>query len=434
VSDFRKLHYVCKLRRNAWRKTKDLLQIQRKKLRKIIKYAYENVEYYHRKFDSVGLKPDDIRIIEDLKKLPATTKRELLANFPEKVTAMNIDLKKCVSYATSGSTGIPLVVFVDPKGNDYRAALFARPFFEGGLRLRDKMMFVQDARRIPKDSYSFQKMGILRRRYFAASNSVEKDFLKIVEYDPDVIYSYSSYLFLLAQAIREAETKYVSPRLVFGTSEILSKQARGFINSVLGTEMFDLYGCVETERLAWECKEHTGYHMDIDSAVIEFVEDNEIVSPGEEGRIVVTCLYNYAMPLIRYDLGDIGVPCHDKCACGRGLPLMKTILGRQDDFIVCPDGRMVIPINFEHIFRPIQGIAQYKVIQQSRSKLNVLVVKDRNFSDETLERIVEEVGKVVGENMSIAPRVVEKIEKEKSGKLRSVVSKVHGGRAFSQGS
>jgi len=422
MSDFRKLWYLDKLRRNVWLKAEQLLKIQERKLRMIVNHAYENVEYYHKKFNSLGLKPEDIKNVGDLQKLPIITKEEVRKNFPRKITARNINLDKCKSYSTSGSTGIPLKVLIDPKGNDYRAALFGRAFFECGLKLRDKMMMVGDARHFPKKSQWFQKLGVLRRKYFSAAEPVEEQLSRIVDYNPEAIFGYSSYLFLLAKEIQKRGAKQFSPRLVFSTAEVLGDEERKFIENVLNTEIFDLYGCVEVERLAWECEEHVGYHMDIDSAIIEFVEGNETVSPGEEGKIIVTCLYNYAMPLIRYELGDIGVPSNEECPCGRGFPLADKILGRQDDFIICPSGRVIFSPIIINLVRSIPGIAQYKFVQESLTKLKIYIVKDEKFSDRTIDQIITEVRKVVGEDMMIVPSVVERIEKERSGKLRSVTS------------
>lgn len=428
VSDLRKFWYLYRQRRNAWLKKEELLKIQEKKLGMIVEHAYNNVDYYHQRFRSCKLRPQDIRKIEDLKKLPPTARQEVRANFPKGITAKNIDLSQCTSYSTSGSTGIPLTVVVDPLGNDYRAGLFGRPFFECGLRLRDTMMFIGDSRHFPKNPYWFEKLHILRRTYFSASEPIDKQLPRISESKPDVIYSYSSYLFLLAKEAMESETNKLHPRLIFTTAEVLGDKERELIHNSTGAEIFDLYGSVETERLAWECSNHHGYHMDVDGSVIEFVKDNESVSAGEEGRVLVTCLYNYAMPLIRYDLGDVGVPSDESCSCGRGLPMMERIVGRKDDFITCVNGKVVSPIPIVNVIKSATGIKQYKVVQHSKTELSIFIVKDETFSQRTLEQVAEEVRKFVGAEMTICISVVEKIESEKSGKIRAIVSYVKEGQ------
>ena len=430
MSDLRKFWLLFQLRRNAWRKTEDLMKIQEKKLRAIVKHAYENVEFYHKKFDSMGIKPDDVQSVKDLKKLPMVTKQEIQDGYPAEIVAKGFNIEKLEKYTTSGSTGMPLTVVLDGEAEDFRAAVFGRPFFECGLGLRDKMMFVGDVRHFPSNTTWYQKMGFLKRAYLSASVPVENDLPLIARHKPDAVYGYSSYILLLAHAVKKLGIREVMPDLVFGTAEIMTKETRDAVKSVFNTEIFDLYGCVETERLAWECREHVGYHMDIDSTVIEFVKDGEEVAPGESGQIVLTCLYNKAMPLIRYAVGDVGTPTEEKCPCGRGLPLMKNIVGRTDDLVLRSDGRIVVPENFANIMRNIPGIAQFRVIQENENLIAVQLVKGKNFSEATVQRVIEDVKEVVGNDVTVEPRIVDEIEKDQSGKIRAVISKVHSSKIF----
>jgi len=425
VSDFRKLWLLFQLRRNAWRKTEDLLEIQQKKLRAIVKHSYENVEFYHKKFDSLGLKPSDVKTVEDLKKLPITTKQEVRDNYPKGIVARGVNVEKCKEYRTSGSTGMPLSILLDRSAEDYRAALFGRPFFECGLRLRDKMVAISDSRHFPRSKTWYQKIGILKRVHFSASTNVEETLPLIARCEPDAVYAYSSYIRLLAEEAKKQGILEFMPNLFFGTAEIMTKETRNIVKSVFNTEIFDLYGCVETERLAWECTEHVGYHMDIDSTVIEFNKDGEVVAPGESGHIFLTCLYNKAMPLIRYEVGDLGTSTVERCPCGRGLPLMKNIVGRTDDLVVASNGRIIVPANFSNIMRGIPGISQFKVIQEKKNLIIVTLVKDRNFSRLTVQRVIKDVKEVVGHDVTVEPIVVEEIKKDQSGKIRAVVSKIH---------
>ena len=430
MSDFRKIYLLAKLRRNAWRKTEDLLKIQEKKLRAIVKHAYENVEFYHRQFDALGLKPSDIKTVKDLKKLPIITKQEIRNAYPDKVIAKGFDVQNLKKYTTSGSTGMPLTVALDKDAEDFRAALFGRPFFECGLGTRKKMVIIGDNRHFPNDLTWYQKIGFLRRLYLSATISVENHISQLVRYQPHALYSYSSYIILLANAFKNLGLREINPDIIFSTAEVLTTEARKYINSVFNTQIFDLYGCVETERLAWECKEHRGYHMDIDSTLIEFVKDGEAVAPGESGQLILTCLYNYAMPLIRYSIGDLGTPTDEKCPCGRGLPLMTNIVGRIDDMIYGSKDRIVVPENFANIMRNIPGIKEYRIIQENKNLIIVKFVKGQNFSERTIHRIIQDITEVVGRDLEVKPIVVNEIEKDQSGKIRSVISKVNKPKMF----
>ena len=179
---------------------------------------------------------------------------------------------------------------------------------------------------------------------------------------------------LLAEAVKKNYIQDINPKVVFGTSELLDPETRKYINSVFDVEMIDHFGCVELNRTAWECSEHAGYHIDVDAVIMEFIENGENVSSGERGEIVYTGLYNYAMPLIRYRIGDIGIPSDESCPCGRGLPLMKLIEGRSDSFMQVPDGRIFSPIIWTLIIRKIPGVGQLKAIQEKIDLIRILVV------------------------------------------------------------
>lgn len=424
MSDFKKILLLLQLRRNAWRKTEDLLKIQERKLRAMIKYAYENVRFYHEKFDSFGFKPSDFKTVDDLKKLPLTTKQEVRDNYPNKIVARGFSVEKLKKYRTSGSTGIPLSVVLDRNAEDYRAALFGRPFLECGLKLRDKMVEIIDPRNLPKRKKWYQNLGLLRRFYVSASQDVRCQLPLITAYDPDAIFGYPSWLCLLARLVHRSRDEQQSPRLVFSTGEILTEEQRRIIETSFETEVFDFYGCVEVERVAWECGEHMGYHCDVDSVVTEIVRNNEEVSPGERGTLILTSLYNYAMPLIRYNIEDIAVPTNEKCACGRGLPLIREIEGRADDMVIAPSGKIIVPENFAQIMRAIQGIGQYKVIQERKDLIVVQLVAGQGFSQKTIEKMVEELKKIIGHDIDVRTLIIDKIEKENSGKVRAVISKV----------
>ena len=121
---------------------------------------------------------------------------------------------------------------------------------------------------------------------------------------------------------------------------------------------------MEFGTFAWECQEHNGYHMDIESLCVEFIKDGEKVSPEEKADIIVTGLFNFTMPLIRYKIGDSGSFSSDLCPCGRGLPLMKIVEGRTDDFLILPSGTLISPRNINFL-ENVKGISEYRIIQKN---------------------------------------------------------------------
>jgi phenylacetate-CoA ligase len=425
---FQTLLDLCTLRRNLHRSPSELRKMQTKKLRAIVEHAYRNVPFYRRKFDSARVKPNDIRTIEDLTKIPISTKSEIRSASLSEVVAGNIDLRKCVKRTTSGSTGAPLTVFVDSKAADFEDAVWTRTYLENGLKLQDRMLVIHDprSRRVSKSIGLIQHFGIMRRKYVSIFEDVEQKSRLIEEYKPQSIKGYASSLAILADFGRQ-KSAHVHPRLIFSGAELLDNQTRKFISSFFEAEVFDNYACNEFSLLAWECREHMGYHMNVDSVIMEFVDDGQPVSPGERGEIVCTGLANCAMPFIRYRLDDVGVPGREPCSCGRQLPLMKIVEGRTDDFLVTLDGKLISPlIFFPYPFQDFEGIKQFRVIQERRDKLVIQLVLKEGFRSgpEIFEKARRDISKLFGAAMQVEFQTLEKIEKDPSGKLRKIISHV----------
>jgi phenylacetate-CoA ligase len=273
-------------------------------------------------------------------------------------------------------------------------------------------------------------LGFAKRIYVDASEPAQNALTILSSYRPDMIYSYPSSLYLIAKEMRSSSAKQFRPNLLIGTGELIDYGTRRFIEEAFGLEMLDFYGCIEVERSAWECPERAGYHMDVDSVITEFVKGNEVVSPGERGELTLTCLYNYAMPLIRYDIEDTGIPINEKCPCGRNLPLMRKIEGRSNDFVVLEDGRMISPLGLlTAIWKiPANRLSEYKVIQMRKNYFIIEIVSKEDQFDKLASDIRHNMKKIVGYNAHVEVRKVEEIQKSPSGKTKSVVSYVP--RAF----
>jgi len=421
----RKLLYLHQLRRNQWLKQPKLRRLQQKKLRAIIKHAYSNTKFYNRKFKAAGVRPDDIKTVEDLAKIPVTSRSEVRAGFrTREILRPRLDLSKCVLSTTGGTSGDPLTVAYDEKAEDFQKAVAVRSFLESGGRFRDKWAIITIPFRMHLKQQWFQRFNFLSPIFLSVFDSVEKNISLLRKIQPDVIGAYPSYMRLLAKGIRESSVNDIRPRMLITSAEVLSEEAREYINSTFNIELSDQFGCAEVGRSAWECPEHVGYHMDVDALVIELTKNNEHVSPGERGDVLYTSLFNYAMPLIRYDVGDVCVPTDELCPCGRGLPLMKRVEGRSDDFVTATNGTVLSPTLLLIVMKEIPGIAQYRIVQETRSHFEVMLVKDHGFTDKTLHRIESEIKRVVGKDALVMSHVVGEIPKDKAGKIRAIISKV----------
>jgi phenylacetate-CoA ligase len=418
--------HLYQLRRNLRSGSLKLGELQNKKLATILKHAYENVPFYHERFRSAGLKPGDIRTVEDLRKLPFTSKSDVQA-FSSSFYANNVDKKKCTERLTSGSTGIPLTVAVDTDAINFENALWARSYFEDGMKPWHKMLRITDPHNFAP-SHWFHHLGLMRTKFVSVFDDNKKLLSVIEEYKPDIIRGYTSCVetFAMFCADNKLHTK---PKLVFTSAELLDKKARKTIALAFGTEPFDMYVSVEFGPMAWECREHSGYHINADGLILEFVDNGEAVAPGERGEIVCTSLFNNVFPLIRYRIGDAGIRSDERCSCGVTLPLMKILEGRTGDYLIALDGRKVPPI----VFFPfpfddsdVTGIKQFKIIQERRDKLVIMIVARNSLgkTEEIFRKAERNLKSIFGENMQVTFRMVDKIQRDPTGKLRKIVSKV----------
>lgn len=426
----RKLFYLFQLRKNLRSKPSKLLEIRWKKFKFMLKYAYENVPFYHRKFKHVGIKPDDIRSENDLAKIPFTTKFEIQTSPFEDVVSKTVNIDRCIKTTTSGSTGIPLTVVSDRVAEDFSFAVWARAMLENGLRpLVDRMATIRHPKYLQQKKDFVGMLWARRRKQISVFDSAEQQLEILEDFKPDVIKGYSSSLAILADLCKKRGS-LVKPRLVFTGADFLTAKNRALIKSAFGCELFDYYGCIEFSLLAWECGEHVGYHINVENVLVEFIKEGEAVAPLERGEIVCTSLVNYAMPLIRYRLGDVGVPLNDQCPCGRTLPLIKIVEGRVDDFLTTLDGRIISGQIFSENY-PFEdwekeGIKQFRVIQERRDKLTLKVAVRRGVFNEVpvLEKAKRKLQEVFGQDMNIEFQVVDELERDPSGKIRIAISKV----------
>ncbi|MCJ7646136.1 hypothetical protein MUO65_04450 [bacterium] len=423
-------YYLWKIKKAQRLNPSELEELQNKKLRAIVKHAYENVPYYHKLFSSVKVKPKDIRTKEDLIKIPITTKKVFQRLPISERVAKGVDINKCIRCRTSGSTGEPLDLFLSKRELSHRVAMQTRVY---GLNLTEKKVNILDHTPLPPEGSPatiFRKLkqclnhlGLWRRYYFSLFEGPQELVSRLLEIRPDVIETQPSTLKLISQFVRENNVSGICPKSIFTRAELLSREDRKQIEAVFGTKLTDLYGIIEFGIVAWECEKHQGYHINSDIVLVEALRDNR-QAYGEEGEIICTDLTNYTMPFIRYALGDIGILSREKCDCGRNFPLIELIEGRSNDFITLPSGKIISPILLIIALENIDGISQFRLLQENINTFDVQIVKARNFKETITEEVKRALGEILGRNTRISVNIVDEIPREKSGKIRPILSKV----------
>lgn len=422
------------LNKTQWWSYSELEKFQLKRLKKLLQHANDNVPFYHRMFKKLNFIPDELTNVNELRKLPILTKEIIRKNFDD-LYARNYPKKDLIPNATGGSTGTPMKFFVDRRWKTCNEAAAYRGWSWSGYELGDKMAYLWSAHQDLKDQNKIinnirnHMFRIIKLNTFDLTQENMQEYLKILrKFKPKAIQAYASAAYIMSQYIEKREIEDIRPEAIITTADMLFDYKRKTIERAFGCQVFDSYSGRDTSLQAIECPEHTGYHLSIENAVVEYLRDDEHVASGETGKIILTDLCNYAMPFIRYEIGDLGVPSDDKCPCGRTLPIMKSLEGRILDTIVTPDGKMLSGMFFIAIFADyhIKGIEEYQIIQKRKDKLLIKLIKGENFSGTDLDLYVNVIKKNVGDRMNIEVQFVNKIEPTKSGKHRPVISEMQG--------
>jgi phenylacetate-CoA ligase len=431
VNYLRAAYQLYSIRKHLYWNRNRLLKHQTAELKRVIHYAFNNVPYWHEKFKKVGLKPSDINTVEDLNKLPIVNKGEFRKNISQMMST-RFDKNRLKKVFTSGSTGQPLTLYLSAVEDEFRKARHLRANISCGQKMRDVWVVITSPYRFEKIHRLPRLLRIYSMNTLSVYDSPSKQLISVAKLKPDVLEGYSSSLYLLAREVERQGVNMIKPRVMFSGAELIDYSYRQLIERVFGAPLYDQYATVEFERMAWQCPEKSGYHIDADALIIQFVDkDGEEVSPGERGEVVCTSLFNYAMPLIRYAIGDIGVsPAEEKCSCGVSFPLMKMVEGRSDSILYLPDGRPLSPIAFIYamqLFKLFEFIEQWRVVQEKQDSLRIDVKKiDANVNERSMEtELVEHIRKVLNLSSEVGVEVhfVNEIPLDKSGKMMKVISK-----------
>jgi phenylacetate-CoA ligase len=207
-------------------------------------------------------------------------------------------------------------------------------------------------------------------------------------------------------------------------SERLEPDLRRECEETLGVPLIDCYGAQEAGYIAIQCPEHAHYHVQSEMNLVEVLrEDGAPCQPGETGRVVITPLHGFAMPLLRYELGDyaeVGEPC----PCGRGLPVLRQIYGRKKETLTLPSGERRYSVFMSDVFQSLGAVIQYQVVQKSRTLLEVRIVAERPLETAECGRIVSGLTKQVGPEFEIRLVFVESIPRLPGGKYMDFVSEI----------
>ncbi|HEX8030115.1 MAG TPA: hypothetical protein VF491_16695 [Vicinamibacterales bacterium] len=416
------------LEKTQWLSSQEVARLQFDAVKRLIAHASSTSRYFQEEWQRLGLTPDALRTPEDFARFPLTTKdqmREHRATMRSTRPAGRVMTKR-----TGGSTGTFLEFDYDDQSLERRMATWHRGYsWAGGGPGTRQFYFwgVASGRSRQQRAKDWLYEHIYRRTFVDTLNYRDDDvdlYLdQLTRCAPDVIIAYTNPLFALARALDARGKTPPSPRAIIVGAEQLHRTQRTLIERVFGAPVFDTYGAREFMLMGAECEQHDGFHLSAEHLMLEIVDDDGVpVEAGREGHIVVTDLYNYALPFIRYMTGDRGVAATDPCQCGRGLPRLASVTGRTLDLVVTPDGRHLPGEYFVRLLGLDPRIRQFQVVQSARNMLIVRLVLDPAKRQAELADIRTELDQLAGAEMRVAVEILDAIPLTAAGKLLVVVN------------
>lgn len=356
-----------------------LYRDQEKKLQQFMQRIYYNSTFYREKLDEAGIRPEQIRTIRDLAKVPFTTKAELRTGYPLGLQAVP-DEQVVRIHSSSGTTGKPIIVPYTKGDVEAWADMMARCFEMAGLTRKDRVQ-VTPGYGLWTAGIGFQN-GVERLGAMAiptGPGNTEKQLELMVDLQTTVLTATSSYALLLAEEIakRGLKDRLALKKGVIG-SERWGDKMRRRIEELLGIETFDIYGLTEIygPGIALDCHEHKGMHYWSDYLLFEIIDPvtGEQLPPGQHGELVITTLFKEGMPLLRYRTHDLTKLCIESCPCGSPFPRIERILGRTDDMIKVK-GVNIYPGQIDHVLKLTGGLgSEYQIIlTRDQGKDHILI-------------------------------------------------------------
>ena len=412
-----------------------IIEIQRRRLRDIIRHAFERVPFYRDVMRSRGLNPRDFRSAEDLSKLPLIDSRDYLRQLdtfrPSIGTAEPI-----LKVYSSGTTGCTKTFDYDARalflalahGQRQRHALAhftGRSFGYRELNLaRESGVSSQLREFYERYSWTPRCIDLRRKMVVPGELPLEREIEEISRFRPDVLMGYGSYLGALLRKAHSRGLRLPNPQAVVYGGDTMPDFDRNFIEKDLGIPVLSFYQAAEALRIGFQCELRRGLHLSLDAVAVRVVnEEGHEVRPGERGHLVISNLTNFATVLLNYRLGDVVTLSRESCPCGRSLPMIEAIEGRTEDLIHLTDGRLVHALQLVRKLRVASGLDRMQVVQWSGRQFMIRVVAPKGIDRRGVEAsLAAAMEMVAGYPCRTEVEWLDCLVPEANGKTRLVVS------------
>ena len=415
----------------------DGLANQKFRLKSLLVHASQNIPYYREILAECGVLSSSGEIrIDRFRDTPLLGRDTIHERF-EDLKSNDIDRREWYQNSSGGSTGEPVQFIQDLDFRDWSRAVGM--LFEGwaGYRAGDPKFLVWSVHRdLPGERVDL--MGrlekIIRNETWLDARRMTPEqmqsFLdRIHEVRPALVYAFPENLYELGRFALDNGQRINPPEAIMTSAAMLHPWMRSTIEAAFGTRVLDRYGSREVDGVACECKAHAGLHVCLPTQYVEILrKDGSPTDPGEIGEVVVTPLISRAMPMIRYQIGDLAAWAGERCSCGRSWPLLQEVAGRTPDIFRKRDGTMArIRVGF---FRRFDWVRQFQVIQEDYEFVRALIVPHDGFDRvgnahaADIAQIEESIRQAMGSDCSVEVVLTARIEPSPSGKHRHHISLV----------
>ncbi len=374
------------LDRTQWMKRRDIIARQYAQLASLAVHLAAHSKQFQDRLARAGLQPGDLASEEGLRRLPVLRRRDLQVA-PEELYGRSIPPSHMPlgESKTSGSTGQPVAIRRTSVSQLIWRALNIRSQIVQGTDLSKRCTTIRPqiteyAIRKDRGAPLNQLLDTGPVQAIPMTTDIKQQVAWLAEFQPDNLLIYPTNLDGICRYVRQHKSKIAGLNSIFTIGETLSARLREDAQEVLGARVIDKYSSQEAGLIAVECLTSGLYHVQAEGVIVEVLnEDGSPCRTGDSGRVVITDLHNFATPLVRYEIGDYA-EVGGACTCGRGLPTLKKILGRERNLLVKPDGTRHWPLVGFHQYRDIAPILQYQFVQHDLDRIEVKIVSEKPLS------------------------------------------------------
>jgi phenylacetate-CoA ligase len=417
---------------------KQLLERQFAQLGQVLDHARTTVPLYRERLNSLSQPSLSLCCEAGWASIPVLTRRDIqLAGDQLHSQAVPGKHGKIHSSITSGSTSQPVATLRTELSRLFWQALTLRDHHWHARRYGASLASIRhlsDAgTALPPDGIQSQNWGSATEGVYATGpayllnvrSSIQDQVAWLCRVTPGYLLSYPSILVAIGEALHDAHIRLPNLLEVRSYGEVLEPAVRERCEALFGVKVVDMYSSQEVGYIALECPVSGKYHIQSENLLVEVLDEKgHACQPGEIGRVVVTTLHEFAMPLLRYEIGDYA-EVGELCPCGRGLPVLNRVLGRQRNLLIMPDGSRRWPVfDAGGELDQLPPFFQFQVIQKSRDDVEVLVVRHQSLTEEELVHMERHMVQTLGAPFRVCIKEVDSIPRSPSGKFEDFICEV----------